>query len=433
MWRESTMTETSSPAAGGVTIETIRDARVRIAGSVRLTPMWPSLSLGALAGAPVFLKCEQMQLAGSFKVRGATNFVRRLDETAARRGLVAASAGNHAQGVALAGAGRGIGVVVVMPETAPLAKVTACREYGARVVLAGTSLEMARAEALAIAQRDGRIYVPPFDDDDVIAGQGTIGLEILEQCPDVEEVLVPAGGGGLLGGIATAIKSTHPHVRVVGVQSSAMDGICQSFAAHKLLATAAERTIADGVAVAGPSARTFALIERYVDDMVAVNDDAIAHAIVMLIEKSKMIVEGAGALAAAAIHAGEYRPKGTAVAVLSGGNIDINLLGSIVRRGLADAGRYQHLSVEVSDTPGELALVSAAIAAAGGNILEVNHDREVPGMPIGVAVLELLLEVNGKAHFEEILHSLREGGMRGVPGIRARLATADARRRHEAV
>ena len=185
------------------------------------------------------------------------------------------------------------------------------------------------------------------------------------------------------------------------------------------------------MAVAGPSQRTFELIERYVDDVVSVNDDAIAHTIVMLIEKSKMIVEGAGALAAAAIHAGVYRPRGTTVAVLSGGNIDINLLGSIVRRGLADAGRYQHLSVEVSDTPGELALVSGAIAAAGGNILEVDHNREVPGMPIGVAVLDLLLEVNGTAHFDEIVHSLRDRGMRGVPGIRARLATTDAQRRHE--
>lgn len=425
------MTETSSPTAGGISIQDVREARAAIAGSVRVTPVWPSPALQALAGGPVLLKCEQMQLTGSFKIRGATNFVLRLDKAAARRGLVAASAGNHAQGIAMAGTSRGIEVVVVMPETAPLAKVTACRDYGARVVLAGTSLEMARAEALAISGREGKIYVPPFDDDAVIAGQGTIGLELLEQCPDVEEVLVPAGGGGLLGGIALAIKSSHPHVRVVGVQAAAMDGICQSFEAHRLMTTEVERTIADGVAVAGPSARTFALIERYVDGMVAVNDDAIAHAIVMLIERSKMIVEGAGALAAAAIHSGAYRPTGKTVAVLSGGNIDINLLGSVVRRGLADAGRYQHLSVEVSDTPGELALVSEAIAAAGGNILEVDHNREVPGMPIGVAVLELLLEVNGKAHFDEILHSLRERGMRGVPGIRARLATVDARRRHE--
>ena len=425
------MTHVPVPPPAGITLETIQAARAAIADFVRMTPLWPSRALGASTGSPVLLKCEQMQLTGSFKIRGAANFIHQLDEGSARRGLVAASAGNHAQGVALAGAARGISVVVVMPETAPLAKVTACREHGARIILSGTSLEMAREEALAIAQREDRIYVPAFDDDAIIAGQGTAGLEILEQCPDVTEVLVPAGGGGLLAGIAVAIKATHPHVRIVGVQSAAMDGICQSFAAQKLTVTGSVRTIADGVAVAGPSARTFAQIERYVDDMVAVNDDAIAHAIVMLIEKSKMIVEGAGALAVAAIQAGAYRPTGKTVAVLSGGNIDINLLGSIVRRGLADAGRYQHLSVEVSDTPGELALVSGAIAAAGGNILEVDHNREVAGMPIGVAVLDLLLEVNGKPHFEEILHSLRERGMRGVPGIRARLASNDARRRHE--
>ena len=420
-----------SAAATTVTFERILEARAAITGLVRVTPMWPSASLTAQMGVPIFFKCEQMQLTGSFKIRGATNFVHQLDAGQAARGLVAASAGNHAQGIALAGSRREISVVVVMPETAPLAKVTACREYGARVVLAGTSLEEARAEAMGIAEREDRIYVPPFDDDTVIAGQGTVGLEILEQCPEVAEILVPAGGGGLLGGIACAIKATRPEVRITGVQAAAMDGICRSVANHHRTSTPAARTIADGVAVAGPSDRTFSLIERFVDGMVAVHDDAIAHAIVTLIERSKVIVEGAGALAVAALQTGAYKPKGPTVVVLSGGNIDINLLGSIVRRGLADAGRYQHLSVEVSDTPGELALVSSAIAAAGGNILEVDHNREVPGMPVGVAVLDLLLEVNGKPHFEEIVQSLRDQGMRGFPGIGARLATSDAQRRHD--
>ena len=403
--------------ASTVTLERIMAAREAISGLVRVTPMWPSASLSAQFGVPVSLKCEQMQLTGSFKIRGATNFVHQLDAAGIARGLVAASAGNHAQGIALAGSRRGISVVVVMPDTAPLAKITACREYGARVVLSGTSLEEARTEALAIAASEGRIYVPPFDDDAVIAGQGTVGLEILEQCPEVSEVLVPAGGGGLLGGIACAIKATRPDVRITGVQTVAMDGICRSVAGHLRTSTPAARTIADGVAVAGPSDRTFSLIERFVDGMIAVHDDAIAHAIVTLIERSKMIVEGAGALAVAALQSGAYTPAGPTVVVLSGGNLDINLLGSIVRRGLADAGRYQHLSVEVSDTPGELALVSSAIAAAGGNILEVDHNREVPGMPIGVAVLDLLLEVNGKTHFDEIVQSLRDRGMRGFPGI----------------
>jgi len=421
------MTTTAPP---GITIDDIEQARAALAGRVRVTPMWPSPVLEAVLGVPVWLKCEQMQLTGSFKIRGALNFVRQLSAADAGRGLIAASAGNHAQGVAMAGASRDIRVTVVMPVSAPLAKLNATRELGARVISHGSSLEEARNEAQAIAARDGSLYVPPFDDDAIIAGQGSLGLELLEQAPDVREVLIPAGGGGLLAGVATAIKARRPDVRVVGVQAAAMNGICQSFARHAVVAIPHQRTIADGVAVAGPSERTFALIERHVDAMVSVSDEAIAHAIVMLIEKSKMIVEGAGALAVAALHSGAYRPGGPTVAVLSGGNIDINLVGSIVRRGLVDAGRYRHLAVEVSDTPGELAMVAQAVADAGGNILEVDHNRDAPGMPVGVAVLELLIEVNGEAHFRAVVRMLRERGLRGVPRSAARLATEDARRRH---
>lgn len=419
------------PPLTRVTPDGIRAARERIRDVVRVTPCWPSLALSAATGVPVVLKCEQMQVTGSFKIRGAANFVRRLPAGARSSGLVAASAGNHAQGIASAGRAAGMDVTVVMPASAPLAKANATRALGARVILHGASLEEARLEAVAIAERESRIFVPPFDDDDVIEGQGTVGLEILEQVPDAAEVLVPAGGGGLLAGVAVAIKDARPDIKVVGVQSTAMSGICRSFAQGRPVAVAAERTIADGVAVAGPSPRTFALIERHVDKMVAVTDEQIAHAIVLMIEDAKFIIEGAGALAVAALQSGVYRPRGTAVALLSGGNIDINLLGSIVRRGLADAGRYRQIAVEVSDTPGELALVSGAIAAAGGNVLEVDHNREAPGMPIGVAVLELLLEVNGPAHFDEVVQALREHGLRGVPGSAARLATEDARRRHD--
>jgi threonine dehydratase len=408
----------------------ISEARVALAAEVRLTPVWPLTVPAPGLDVPLLLKCENLQLTGSFKVRGALNFVRQLDEATANRGLIAMSAGNHAQGVALAGAARGVPVTVVMPESAPLAKVNATRALGARVVIHGDSLDDARAEAQAIAAREGRVFVPPFDDDAVIAGQGTIGLELLDQVPGIEEVLVPAGGGGLLAGVATAIKSVRPDVRVVGVQSAAMDGIRRSVAAGRPVTTPSARTIADGVAVAGPSERTFALIQRHVDEVIAVPDDAIAHAIVLLIERAKLVVEGAGALAVAAVQSGLYRPRGTAVAVLSGGNIDINLLGSIVRRGLVDAGRYQHLAIEVSDTPGQLALVSGVIASAGGNILEVDHNRESPGMPVGVAVLELLIEVNGLQHFNEIVQALRDTGLRGVPGSPARLVTPDARMRH---
>lgn len=408
----------------------IQAAREHIAASIRETPVWPMRVRAPGPDHDLLLKCEHLQLTGSFKVRGAMNFVRLLSEAHARRGLVAMSAGNHAQGVALAAARRGLQATIVVPASAPLAKINATKALGAKVVVHGESLDAARAEAAAIAQREGRIFVPPYDDDAIIAGQGTVGLEIAEQAPGVDEVLVPAGGGGLLAGVALALKHARPSIRVIGVQSAAMDGICRSLAAHRPVHVPPQRTIADGVAVSGPSDRTFGLIERYVDDVVAVPDEAVAQAIVMLIERAKFIAEGAGALGVAAVMSGAYEPRGQALAVVSGGNLDINLLGSVVRRGLVDAGRYQQLSVEVSDTPGELALVSSVIATAGGNILQVDHNREAPGLPIGVAMLELLLEVNGPSHFNEILEALREAGLRGVPESPARLATLAARSRH---
>ncbi|MCC6267274.1 MAG: threonine ammonia-lyase [Dehalococcoidia bacterium] len=416
---------------GTVSFDDIAAAQVGLAGHVRETPVWPFRVSSPGLDTDLLLKCEHMQVTGSFKIRGALNFVHNLDDASAQRGLVAMSAGNHAQGVALAARSRGASATIVVPATAPLAKINATRALGARVVIHGASLEEARAEAFAIADREGRIFVPPFDDDAVIAGQGTVGLELVRQAPDVNEVLVPAGGGGLLAGVALALKHLRPGIRVIGVQSAAMDGIARSLAAGKPVAVGATRTIADGVAVSGPSERTFALIQRYVDEVVTVPDEAIAQAILALVERAKFVVEGAGALGIAAVMSGRYRPKGKALAVISGGNIDINLLGSMVRRGLVEAGRYQHLAVEVSDTPGELALVSSVIAEVGGNILEVDHNREAPGMPVGVAVLELLLEVNGAEQFSDILEALRERGLRGVPGSPARLATESARRRHE--
>jgi len=415
----------------GVSLADIEAAAEAMRGQVRETPVWPISVPMPGQDRELLAKCEHLQRTGSFKIRGALNFVRLLPPEQAERGLVAMSAGNHAQGVALAGAARGVKVTIVVPSTAPLAKINATRALGARVVVHGSSLDEARAEALAIAGHEGRVFVPPFDDDAVIAGQGTLALEVLRQAPDIDEVLIPAGGGGLLAGCAVAFKALKPSIRVIGVQSAAMDGVCRSFAAGRVVTTPPARTIADGVAVSGPSERTFALIHQFVEEMVSVSDEAIAQAVVLMIERSRMVVEGAGVLGVAALMAGRYQPRGKALVVLSGGNIDINLLGSIVRRGLADAGRYQQLLVEVSDTPGELALVSSVIASVGGNILEVDHNREVPGMPIGVAVLELLLEVNGPAQFSEIMEALREAGLRGVPGSSARLVTESAQRRRE--
>jgi threonine dehydratase len=415
----------------GVTIESITAAAAALDGKIRETPVWPLRVPSPGPDVDILVKCEHLQRTGSFKARGALNFVRLLPDEEANRGLVAMSAGNHAQGVALAARERGISATIVVPQSAPLAKINATRALGARVVVHGASLDEARAEAAAIAEREGRVFVPPFDSDAIVAGQGTAGLELARQAPGIQEVLVPAGGGGLLSGVAIALKALLPGVRVIGVQSSEMDGIVRSLQAKSRIAVPAARTFADGVAVSGPSERTLGYIQRYVDEVVSVPDEAIAQAILMLIERAKFVVEGAGALGVAAIMSGTYRPTGKTAVVLSGGNIDINLLGSMVRRGLVEAGRYQHLAIEVSDTPGELALVSSIVAEVGGNILEVNHNREARGMPVGVAVLELLLEVNGAEQFNELLEALREAGLRGVPGSPARLATEAARSRHD--
>lgn len=418
-------------ASPSVTVADIEAARETIAAGILETPVWPARALERIIGVPVVLKCEQLQRAGSFKIRGALNAVRSLSQEERARGIVAASAGNHAQGVALAAQAAGIAATVVMPESAPLVKAAATEGYGARVVSHGESLEEARTHAIELAEREGLVYIPPFDNDAIIAGQGTLGLELLEQVPDVAEVLVPAGGGGLLAGVATAIKAKRPDVRVVGVQASAMDGICRSYAAGEVRSVPHAGTLADGVAVAGPSERTFALIREHVDEMVSCGDTAIARAVVFLLETSKVLVEGAGALGVAALLSDAYRPRARTAVVLSGGNVDINRLGSIVRHGLVEDGRYRHLTIEIADVPGELALISGAIAREAGNLLEVNHDREAPGLPVDVALIDLLLEVNGPEHFERVREALREKGLGDITLDPPRMNTAGARRRYE--
>ena len=417
--------------ASAVTLTDIEAARDVIAGGVLETPVWPARALERLTGVPVVLKCEQLQRAGSFKIRGALNAIHALSAEERARGIVAASAGNHAQGVALAAQAAGIAATVVMPKGAPLVKAAATEGYGARVVYAGDSLEDARAHATELAEQEGLVYIPPFDNDAIIAGQGTLGLELLDQVPDVAEVLVPAGGGGLLAGVATAIKARRPGVRVVGVQAAAMDGICRSFDAGALRSVPHAGTLADGVAVAGPSERTFALIREHVDEMVSCGDTAIAQAMVFLLETSKVLVEGAGALGVAALLSDAYRPRAKTAVVLSGGNVDINRLGSIVRHGLVEDGRYRHLTIEISDVPGELALISGAIAREAANLLEVNHDREAPGLPVDVAVLDLLMEVNGPEHFERVREALRREGLADIADEPPRMNSAAARRRYE--
>jgi len=392
------------PNATEVTIADIEAARRRIDGLVRVTPVWPSVELSERAGVSVLLKCENLQRTGSFKVRGAHNMLGSQDPAPTR--VVAASAGNHAQGVALAATQRGIASTVVMPASAPLAKRRATAAYGADVELVDGPLSLALDRARDLAASNGWLFVPPFDAPAVVAGQGTLGLELLEQVPDLETVLVPAGGGGLLAGVALAVKSRRPEVRVIGVQTDAMPGLVASRAGGASTTVEARRTIADGVAVAGPSALTYALIERYVDDVVTVSEDAIASAVVFLIERARLVVEGAGALGVAALRSGAVEARGVTVAVLSGGNIDVSLLGRLAERGLAVDGRRRRLTFAAANVPGELALITSALAEQRANVIRAEHDLAAPDLPVGVARITLSVEADGEAAFEALRDAL---------------------------
>ncbi|MGE0134793.1 MAG: threonine ammonia-lyase [Dehalococcoidia bacterium] len=407
--------------AGLVTLHDIEAARERIRERVRATPVWPSRALSERLGIPLSLKCENLQRTGSFKPRGALNMIASAPRPA---GVVAGSAGNHAQGVALAASMLGLPARVFMPAEAPIAKRLATEGYGATVELVEGPLAAAIEGARQFAAERGHLFVPPFDHPDVVAGQGTVGLEILEQEPDVNTVLVPAGGGGLLAGVALAVKSVRPEVRVIGVQARAMPGIVESKRLGRRGSVPAVRTIADGVGVAGPSELTFALIEQYVDDVVDVAEDAIARAVVTLIERTKLVVEGAGALGVAALLAGAAVAQGRTVCVLSGGNIDINLLDRIVERGLLDEGRRQRLTFAAANVPGELARITSALAAGGANIIEVEHELVVPGLPIGVARVTVRLDVAGPEGLTRLEVALLEAGLRR--GIETDFATVAA-------
>ncbi len=392
--------------SSGLTLADVQAARQRIAAHVRPTPLLPSAALAAVVGAPVYLKCENLQRTGSFKIRGAHHML----AVRSPEAVVAASAGNHAQGVALAASERGIRATVVMPRTAPLAKQRATRGYGAEVILVDGGLSDAIGHAQGLAAEHGWLFVPPFDAPEIVAGQGGVGLEVLEQLPECKTVLVPAGGGGLLAGVALALKSQRPALRVVGVQSAAMPGIVASRAAHAPTTVERARTVADGVAVAGPSALTHGLIERYVDDLVAVPEGDIASAVVFLLERARLVVEGAGALGVAALRGGFVRPDGPVVVIVSGGNIDVSLLGRLVQRGLAADGRQRRVTFAAANVPGELALITATLAAGGVNVIEVGHDLTPPDLPVGVARLTLRVEVADDDAYAQLSARLRDAG-----------------------
>jgi threonine dehydratase len=392
----------------------IEAARKVLAGVAIETPMEESRWLSALAGGPVSLKCENLQRTGSFKARGAYVRIARLSAEERAHGVVAASAGNHAQGVALAAQLLGIRSTVFMPEGAPIPKEKATRAYGADVVFHGRYLEDALGEATRFAERTGAVLIHPFDHVDIVAGQGTAGLEILEQAPDVETVLVPTGGGGLLAGIAIAIKAVRPGVRVVGVQAAGAAAYPGSLEHGAPLPLTSMSTMADGIAVGRPGDITFAAVRDHVDEILTVSEDAMARAVLATLERAKMVVEPAGAAGVAALLEHPTAFPTPAVAVLSGGNIDPLLLGKVIRHGMAAAGRYLNLRVCIPDVPGGLARLLGEVSAAGANVLEVVHERISPTLHVDEVEVHLQLETRGAPHADQVLTRLREQGYRVV-------------------
>jgi threonine dehydratase len=398
---------TTSPLPGP---EDVAAARKVLDDVVLQTPMLHSRVLSEQVGGPVYLKCENLQRTGSFKSRGAYLRICRLSDAERAHGVIAASAGNHAQGVAFAATLLGARATVVMPERAPLPKVEATRSYGAEVVLHGSSVEDALARAKELAAEHGSIFIHPFEHPDVVAGQGTVGLEIIEQCPDVRTIAVPVGGGGLAAGIAIAAKGASPAVRVIGVQAEAVSPFPASLAAGHPVAVAPGATMADGIAVACPGELTFAILAEHVHRMVTVSEESLSRALLLCLERSKQVVEPAGAAGVAALleHPRTFEPP--VVAVLSGGNIDPLLLAKVLRHGLAAAGRYLTFRCRLPDRPGALATLLAEVAALGANVLDVVHERVTSGLRVDEVEVLLQVETRGPGHCDSVIGQLRGSG-----------------------
>jgi threonine dehydratase len=395
-----------------LTLADVEAARELIRDVAIETPMEQSRWLSALVGGPVWLKCENLQRCGSFKIRGAYVRLSRLTAAERARGVVAASAGNHAQGVALAAQMLGIKSTVFMPEGAPIPKERATRAYGAQVVFEGSVLEESLAAARRFGDETGAVLIHPFDHVDIVAGQGTLGLEVLEQAPDVRTLLVPTGGGGLLAGVALAVKSLRPDVRVVGVQAAGAAAYPASLAQGHPVPLASMKTMADGIAVGLPGQIPFAEVRDHVDEIRTVSEESLSRALLATVERAKMVVEPAGAAAVAALLDSPHDFEAPVVAVLSGGNIDPLLLGKVIRHGMASAGRYLNLHVTIPDIPGGLAKLLTEVSAAGANVLEVEHERISPALLLDEVEVHLQLETRGGQHSELLLTRLRERGYR---------------------
>jgi threonine dehydratase len=406
-----------------IDLRDIEEARATVGPVLRMTPVTTSHSLSELTGRQVLLKGEQLQRTGSFKIRGARNFVAHLEKAAAssrpareadstRPEVVAASAGNHAQGVALAAQLSGLPATIFMPANAALPKVEATRSYGATVLLDGAVVDDAMAAAHDHADRTGAALVPPFDEPRVVAGQGTLGLELAEQAANAEAVVVPVGGGGLLAGVATALAHTHPRVKVVGVEAAGAAAMRASLDAGRCVTLDSVATMADGIAVRGVSELTLAHAQAYVRDVVTVSEDEISQAVLLLAERAKVVVEPAGAVGLAAILAGRVPGTGPALAVLSGGNVDPLVLTKLIDHGLSAAGRYLLLRIVLGDRPGALAALTDAVAKMRLNVLSVEHHRA--GLDLAVDEVEVLLtlETRDPSHRHEVVHTLRGQGFK---------------------
>ena len=389
----------------------IHEAAYRLKKRIRQTELIYSHHFSDRLGIPLWFKCENLQRTGAFKIRGAMNFMTSMPKEALKNGVITASAGNHAQGVAFSADLLGVRATVYMPETTPPQKVFATRDYGADVVLCGRNFDEAYAAAVAAGKTSGALFVHPFDDHLVMAGQGTIGLEILAEMADVANILVPIGGGGLIAGVATAIKETHPRVRIIGVEAKAAPAMHYSILKGKILETPLSVTLADGIAVKKVGANTFPIVQSLVDEIVLVEEEEIALAIVALLERTKLLVEGAGAVPLAALLSGAVKNiSGKTVCLLSGGNIDVKTISVVVERGLVAAGRYLKLKIELDDVPGALAKLAAEIAKVRANISIITHDRRSKSLPIGMTEVLIELETRGYEHISEVVSYLEETG-----------------------
>lgn len=395
-----------------ITLSDIEKANEVLKGLIKKTELDYSISSSKLIETEIYLKFENTQLTGSFKIRGASNKIYHLSAEEKKRGVVASSAGNHAQGVALAASRQNVNAKIVMPVKAPLVKVTATKNYGAEVVLHGNFYDEAYEKAKEIQQSEGRVFVHPYDDPDIIAGQGTIGLEILRDLPDVDSVIVPIGGGGIISGIATAIKALKPDCKVFGVQAEGAKSMAQSFAAKKIIKLPESvSTIADGIAVKGVSPYIFDnYIMKLVDDIVTVSEDEIAESIVFLMERAKSVVEGSGAVVLAAAKKLKSQLGKKSCLVLTGGNIDMNIIAKVIERGLKKNGRLSHVGVAVPDTPGMLSKLTKTIADHKCNIIQVIHDRTTDGLLLGETSIEFIVEASGWEQMEQLKAALAEHG-----------------------